>query len=456
MVFKLLDVQKFISTNSFQKILTGRTFIKVDNELVPNRGSLYDPTIFGFTSKEKFEKFAYIDLKELVLHPFIFKNIIKVGTHFNKCIQKKENYIIKDGMLFPDKSGGTGINFIINNFDKFIFENYRHDKNKFFIDILTNTQKNMILINKIPVIPIGYRNYRMNRGMIEEDEITALYKKILNIMESKEWSKDLDQSEKTAFDEVLSSIYKDTSKKEYIQKYVYNLYDYFITTLEKKDGLINNNLLGKRFNNVARFVINAQPTIPIDCCAVPWQGLLIIFDQFVIAYLNKEEYSEISKELGVKDRGVDEIGELLDYIYKNTSTYNKTYPNNEKLWIRILEDIFNDNQNLRVFAKRDPGWSQFSFWALKPIIITGEAYNLIMPSFLYNPIGGDSFYSNFILSIIEDTIIDKTEDFIITNNKGSKNKIINAHQLISSIDKDSTSESWEDFIIQGDIQKLDW
>ncbi len=435
-VFNLLDINKFVKEKDSRVITTSKTFTKdKNNEMTPNSGSFYDPAIFGFTGKDKFEKYSYLNLEEVVMHPLIFKNLGKVGTDLNKCIQKKKKYVVQDGILVETKSGGNGINFIINNWNKIDFKKYRNEKNKIFLDFLLNTKKELITVNKIPVIPIAYRNYTTNHGMVEEDEITDLYKKLMKVTENKDWVKDLSQEDQDSFDEVIQNIYQTTSKKDYVQKYLNNLYNYFIGKLEKKSGFFQGSLIGKRLDNVARFVINAQPDIPLDCCALPWQGLLNIFDLFVVSYLNKEEveYVKMADELGTTDMSADEIGELLAYIYKNAGIYVNHYPERVKVWIELLVQIFNDNDELRVLAKRDPGWNDHSFWAFKPIIITDVSYQMIVPSFIYAPIGGDSFSTDAYLQEVPSQYIDINTDYSITSSKKTVNKFISSEMLYDAL-----------------------
>jgi len=419
MPMKLLNTELFLNSplsgpSQTREIKTAKTFTRNSaNELVPNSGSFYDASIFGFSSREIFDQFAYIKLEEPVLHPFIFKNLGKLGGLFSKCISKSISCIIVNGMIEEVNSeksnvkGSNGVSFIINNFNRINFDKYKNDRNEDFIKLLQG-ERRLIIINKIPVIPIGYRNYSNKHGMIEEDEITDIYKKIININESKDWIKDLDDLEKTEFENVIQSIYKDTSKKEYVQRYLQTLYDYFLGKLEKKDGLFNASLFAKRIDNVARYVINAQPDIPSDCAAFPWQGLLIMFDVFIISYLHKEE--EIAKKLGLYDKLIEDIGKKLEYIYKNTEEYLTNYPEHETIWIQMLTDIFNNNPEVRVITKRDPGWTPLSWWTFKPLILTGIQYQMIVPSIIYAPIGGDSFSTNYI---IKDELINKKQTDIV-------------------------------------------
>jgi len=432
--FNLLDVNKFVKEKNSRVITTSRTFTKdKDNQMVPNSGSLYDPALFGFTSKDQFEKYSYINLNEVVMHPVIHKNIGKVGTDFNKCMQKKKKFVVHEGILVESAGGGNGINFIINNWNKINFEKYRNEKNTLFIDFISKTRKDLLTIDKVPVIPIAYRNFTTSHGMVEEDEITDLYKKLMKVTENKDWVKELSAEDQDTFDEVIQNIYQNTSKKDYVQKYLNNLYTYFLGKLEKKNGFFQGSLIGKRLDNVARFVINAQPDIPLDCCALPWQGLLNIFDLFVISYVSREDNVALAESLGLVDASADEIGELLAYIYKNAGIYVTHYPERAKIWIDLLAQIFNDNPELRVLAKRDPGWNDHSFWAFKPIIITDISYQMIVPAFIYAPIGGDSFSTNSYLQSVPSEYIDITKEYIIRGTNPNVNKFISSKVLHDSL-----------------------
>jgi len=443
MSFKLLNVEKFLnSPQSGEKptrpISTAKTFVNKDGSLVPNSGSFYDPSIFGFSSKEIFNQFAYIQLVEPVLHPFIFKNIGKINGIFKKCISKKINCTIKNSMLVEDEKGtgasGTGIQFIINNFNKINFENYRTETNSDFINILLK-DKDLLIIKKIPVLPIGYRNYTESHGKLEEDDLTSIYKKIVNIEESKDWVSDSDNP----MNDIVKSMYKNTSKKEYIQRYILELYDYFLDKLSAKSGFFRSALFGKRVDNVARYVINAHPDLPIDCAAVPWQGLLVTFDVFVAAYINKPSNENQAKQLGVFNIDLDALGKKLDYIFRNVEEYLNNNPTHEKLWIEVLNNIFTENPELRIIAKRDPGWTHLSWWAFKPVILTGAQYQMVVPSFMYSPIGGDSFKTNFIVSETKTNIIYEDNDIKITSPKKT-NEIFNIYSYIQFLGFEKNNE----------------
>jgi len=461
MAIKILDTEKF--TTNLRKVVTAKTFTRKDDEMVPNAGSFYDSSIFGFSSREIFNKFGYLELQEPVFHPLIYKNIGKLGGNINKCLSKNGTFIVRQGMLEEDPGGSNGVAFLINNFSKLDLNKYKNEKNKKLIEFFKTTDKRLFIITKVPVVPIGYRNYTTTHGMVEEDEITFIYKKLVNISEDRDWVKDLDTDAKNDFDKTIQDIYQTTSKKEYLQKYLNELYTYFIGKLEKKDGFFNGSLLGKRIDNVARFVINAQPDIPLDCCALPWQGLLVLFDVYVIAYLSRDTNEAVRKDLGIGEIYPDNIAEQLDYIYKNTEIYIKHYPEKEQVWIKILEDIFNENPELRIIAKRDPGWSPLSFWTFKPIILTGFTYQMIVPSFIYAPIGGDSFRTNTIIVDTDDENFYCTDNVTVCTNNKKTTKLSNSNYLEETISgiptsniKSNKSELFDKVMEKSGIKKMEW
>jgi hypothetical protein len=133
----------------------------------------------------------------------------------------------------------------------------------------------------------------------------------------------------------------------------------------------------------------------VDSVGVPWHVLLNLFDVYVLKYINKHE--EYKEKLGIKNITVDDFGKHIYYIYKNCDTYCRSYPEREEIWIEILKNVFNENPYLRVLMKRDPAWSASSYWCLKPVIIRGCQYHVVVNSFYYKPLGGDSFNFDYMI-----------------------------------------------------------
>jgi len=423
MGFKLLDVNKFIKEKQAKPVTSPNTLIKKGGLWSPDPNGLYSQYIFGFSRKEEREKYGYIDFKSFIVHPLIFKNLGKISSIFASVANKKKYVKIENGELIevPENEGKTGIQFLIDNWKKIDLDKYRKPSNENFIDFLKTAQEKLIFIDKIPVIPVIYRPYKINKGRVEIDEITEKYQKILLTIYNNE-IKNTDQQlfaqntvNEISDNELFNVLFQNQSKTDKIQKYVNVLYDYFISKLEKKEGFFRSKLIGKRLDNVARLVANARPDVPIDCAVIPWHVLLNLFDALVIGYL--QAHPEIKKELNLENLTLDDIGKHLYYIYKNCDIYCNSNKDKIEIWYKVLEDVFNQNPHVRVLLKRDPGWSAQSFWSLKPLINKGCQYVIIVPSFYYVPLGGDSFNCNiFIYQSKKRKIKEKKLIYIYENN----------------------------------------
>jgi DNA-directed RNA polymerase beta' subunit len=209
---------------------------------------------------------------------------------------------------------------------------------------------------------------------------------------------------------------KEKTNKEFVQEAVNGLYKYFIKQLESKHGFVRGAMTSKRLDNVARMVANANPDIPINACVIPWQILLNVFDVFVVAYLENDAKKEgsLKADLGIKERSIEEYGDLFDYIYRNTNTYTEHYPGHREIWIDVLTGIFNENPMMRVLLKRDPGWNANSIHCFKPLIGTKNMYHVLVPSWVYDPLGGDSFNTNFMIDELSNNVIYEDETYKIT------------------------------------------
>jgi len=401
MAFKLLDVSNFLHRVDAKAVTNSRSF---NRSMEPEPEGLQSRTIFGVSTKDKFEKWGSLNLEDVVMHPLIYNNLSEINAIFKRVLNKKNKYKIVNGMLVEGSDGGNGIGWLISNWSSIVFDKYRTEKNKMFIDFINNTQKNILFVNKVPVIPLVYREARMGTHLMEDDEIDALYKKILSFSKT-------GRSDFTA--DFMEKI-KDTTAKEFTQSAVNQLYSYFISKLESKYGFVRGTMSGKRLDNVARLVANARPDIPVNSAAIPWQVLINIFDIFVLAFLENEENSSYKEKLGIKELTRDEYGEMFDFIYRNLDIYNKNHPQKKEVWVEILVRIFNDNPMLRVLVKRDPGWNANSIWCLQPLIGVQDNFAILCPSWLYSPLGGDSFNTDFYIDTKEDNIIFEDDDYKIT------------------------------------------
>ncbi len=428
MAFKLLNVDKFLQGVKAKTVTNVYTF---NRNMEPTDTGLQSVSIFGVSSTERFNTWGTIELKDVVMHPLIYENLSSIDPVFKRARDKSKKYEIVSGMLKESPGGDTGVGWLIANWSKINFDKYRNEKNKLFIDLVKNSQE-LLFINKIPVIPVNYREANEGSFKMEEDEVDVLYKSILST--TKDGRSDFTSS-------MMEKI-KDKTGKDFIQETVNKLYKHFISKLESKRGFLRNTLTAKRLDNVTRLVANARPDVPIDSCVLPWQVLLGLFDTFIIGALNIDDEAEgdLKARLGVSNKSVDEMGELFDFIYRNVDIYDKKYPEKKQIWIEILVGIFNENPLLRVLIKRDPGWNADSLWCFQPLINSDNRYNIWVPSWVYSPLGGDSFNTNFITDYLKDDIIFEDDDYIITGDLKRARAIKTLDSIWKRLEKYKTEE----------------
>ena len=102
----LLDSQKFIKVNGLQPVTNAMMF---DVGNVPTNDGLFSTTIFGVSTKDRRETFAYIDLKQKFLLPKAYITLKRLNRNFESVIYGTKKFIIdSNGVLVPDEEkGGT-------------------------------------------------------------------------------------------------------------------------------------------------------------------------------------------------------------------------------------------------------------------------------------------------------------------------------------------------------------
>ena len=140
------------------------------------------------------------------------------------------------------------------------------------LDILT--------LNNVLVIPPEYRpcTKGSNANYIADD-INEKYHKIIKMSnELKSVPYDL----VTQDDDIYRTNYK------YLQKLIFELYEYLLDRMSKKSGLIRSNILGKRVDFSGRAVISPDPTLKLTECRLPyWMVLEILKPQLIAHFVNR-------------------------------------------------------------------------------------------------------------------------------------------------------------------------
>ena len=244
----LLDTEKFCRLNMLKEVTNP---IVLDRGYTPTSDGLLSTYIFGTSTKDRKSTFAYIDLHCHVFHPVIYKYIRRMDNRVEGIIAGRIRVRIdsKTGYLITDEEGNTGIDFLYNNWNKIKWPKNESKMRSDTIDLLAAYTKNEIFMSKQIVCPAFYRDVNLQSsksGRPSIHKINRPYSKLIQLAGT------LDNG-----DFAFNLNYT----KFMIQKTTIEIYDYFKNRIEKKRGLIKQNLLGKSTDYGARLVITNEEFI---------------------------------------------------------------------------------------------------------------------------------------------------------------------------------------------------
>lgn len=320
----LMDVKKVIVVNGLKPV-TNPILFETGN--VPTPDGLLSLEIFGTTSRERRDNFAFIDLNGVFLHPYIYKIIKRLDRRIESVVHGTRNFVIsEDGKLVEDdENGSTGIKWLYKNWDKLKFERNESNVRNERISLLEAYDKNVIFCRQWIVIPAYYRDVNFQNagdGKLSHNELTELYCKLLkyaNMLQST-----------AEFDFITNS----TIGK--LQETLVELYDYFKKKLEKKRGLIRKALLGKSIDYGVRAVIAAsefkddkydENIVDFWHSGIPVAMICTLFFPFMLHELRnffKEQYENLGyqiDDLSKYDKRLSGSAELAPFEL----TYNEEY-----------------------------------------------------------------------------------------------------------------------------------
>lgn len=144
---------------------------------------LFSNEIFGQVgSKERMTRFAYIDVKVPIMHPLAYKMLGKLKRIYPEIMIGKQyarfDESIGDFVKSDPVDGRTGYTFFMEYFPKLVFPQRLSDQRSLTIKFIERVRSTMFN-TKIVVIPAGYRDYVILGEREEEDEVNALFRKLL-------------------------------------------------------------------------------------------------------------------------------------------------------------------------------------------------------------------------------------------------------------------------------------
>lgn len=316
-----------LDTIDFDDFIAVRNSPLVDNAIYfnmnnsPTDDGLFSNRLFGFPgSKERKTIFGYIDLKKHYLHPVFYNLFISMGNRYSNILSGKKYYRLENNDIIEDpENGKTGISYFYEIFDKLKFKDTETMQRSMYLDLLTNSKKDNIFITKFLVIPPYLRDYNSsdssNKDISAVDEVNSYYAKLIRLTTNTDSSNSLD--------------FIGASTEASIQQILADIYNYFITKISGKTGMIHQALLGKSIDYATGSVIAApqfkarkwqNSMIRFGYIGVPLTQLLSLFMPLFIKYI-RDYIEEREDELShVIDKHGNEI--IIKDIREQFSTHN--------------------------------------------------------------------------------------------------------------------------------------
>lgn len=365
-MINLIDIEKVcknLTPVTTSEYVTGKSF-----SFHPE--GLFSELIFG--SKEEISnrksKYSYINLNCMVLHPALSPVIRRYNRKIMAAIKREAAYNInKDGILVEDPNGSiNGITSVMANFKNIIESSsdeepgIRNDIKKM---LLQNYKDGKLFISKCLVIPAGWREAVQDtmHGGYQVDPINDFYVRVIR-------SSNQVQSFKTGpMLEIFSSK---------MQNLLDELYSYIISKISKKEGLVRQNLLGKRADFTGRAVITGGSTeIRVDEIGIPFKILVKIFEPFILYYImnsgkiDKSQVAEALLEYNSTTLDIPNLRLLFTGISRGDQLSDKL----DSMMKIAVRDVISDKM---VLAKRDPALHSESVQGFKPVLVEGDTIQL--------------------------------------------------------------------------------
>lgn len=263
---------------------------------------LYSEKIFGVDgSKEYKTNISYIDLNCYVIHPFIHDILDKrIFRKINDLLSGTVQFSLdpQSGNLIIDENGEiTGMSQFIKHIHDIKFsetdDGEGNDRNKIIKSLYKSIKDRTFFVNKIPVISPAYRPIQIDEqtGDVQFDELTKLYQKI--IMAS------------TQLASVSGQLYDILSYR--MQLLMRDLYELIKVKISKKEGLIRNQLLGRRVDYSARAVITPNHNLDLGYIGIPYRIACTLFEPYMIYGIMSSNYKNL-----IPDEFHREVKKFLD------------------------------------------------------------------------------------------------------------------------------------------------
>lgn len=220
-----------------------------------NEEGLFSIKIFGNVgSKDRDNKFGYVNIKIDIIHPFILKAVFSLRGLYKDIISSRA-YVIwseeeKDFVVSNPVDGETGYHLFLKHWRKIEFKRTASKLRDEKIAMI-QLYRNIAETSKIIIVPAGMRDLTVDEtGRIKESELNSLYRSLISISN-------------TITDNGMKDVKVMDTTRVSLQNTFNKIYDFFDGIISGKGGFINSKYVSRNVYYGTRNVITAM-TAPIN------------------------------------------------------------------------------------------------------------------------------------------------------------------------------------------------
>lgn len=239
----LINMDKFVNVNDLQEITNP---IMLERGYTPSQDGLLSTEIFGSNITDRRLTFGYISLNTHLFHPLVYTTLKRMNKYIDDIILGNKYFSIdKSGEIVEDPNGKTGIDWLYDNWNKIKLKKNTSTIRGERIDFIFQHSKDEIFCSKWVVCPPFYRDINLQSASSGRPSIHKFnypYTKLIRLASM------LNQG---------SFTFSLNNTKYQMQQCLVEIYNQFKERIEKKRGIIRNNLLGKSIDYGSRVVISS-------------------------------------------------------------------------------------------------------------------------------------------------------------------------------------------------------
>lgn len=246
---RVMDVDAFIAHENAARV-SSLAIIEASTQNLHAEG-FFSEEIFGqIGTAERLSTFGYVELNTTILSPVIYKATVKLAGLYEEIMSGK-TYAVFDPVLKnfqritedPEDVEGadTGFSFFMRHYNEIDFPATSSTSRENRIELIAKYH-DIALYKRIPVLPAGLRDVKVEDGKTTQDDVNKLYTTLLSM------TKGIPPG-------ATSPVYD--SLRYSIQKKVVEIYDYYLTFMSGKRGFLQGAYGSRRIALGTRNVITA-------------------------------------------------------------------------------------------------------------------------------------------------------------------------------------------------------